>query len=153
MPPSLIIRIVDFIAWLRPIAKLSDAFVLFAYVLRSTALHAAAYFGNLPAANLLLERGADVNSTANPKGMTPLILAAIGGHDDVVARLLAAGASPGAKDKRGRTALSYAEKLGRDAVRRRLLNAATEGVPASAQGVLGPLRGPVPVPVPVPVSV
>lgn len=60
--------------------------------------------------------------------MTPLHLAAIGGHDDVCAQLLAQGADPSAKDKLGRTALVYATKLGRDAVRRRLLaTAATKG--------------------------
>ena len=131
MPP--VVRIVDFIAWLRPIAKLPDVVIFFSFVTRTTALHAAAYYGMLPHVDLLLERGADVNSTANPKGMTPLILAAMAGHDDVVARLLAAGASPGAKDKRGRTALAYATKLGHEAVRRRLL-VASRGSASQSEG-------------------
>ena len=43
--------------------------------------------------------------------MQPLHLAVIGGHEDVVARLLAAGVDVSLEDKRGRTALSYAEQL------------------------------------------
>ena len=58
--------------------------------------------------------------------MTPLIFAAIGGHDDVCERLLAKGALVGAKDRHGRTALSYAQKLGRDSVTRLLLAHAGE---------------------------
>ena len=58
--------------------------------------------------------------------MTPLHLAAIGGHDDVCARLLDLGARADMKDQRGRTALGYATKFKRDAVRRRLLAAVTK---------------------------
>ena len=71
----------------------------------------ASYFGVLQAVDLLIERGADVSSTANPQGMTPLHLAVIGGHEDVVTRLIAAGADVSLEDKRGRTALAYAEQL------------------------------------------
>ena len=88
---------------------------------RTTGLHAAAYFGMLGHLNLLLERGASPSSTAHSRGMTPLHLAAINGHDDVCERLLAAGAVASTKDKRGRTALAYATKLGHEAVRRGLL--------------------------------
>ena len=103
--------------------KLPDALFLAAYAWRAPALFPAAYLGALGAISLLLDRGANVNSTASPKGMTPLHLAAIGGHSDVTERLLDAGAIPSIKDKRGRTALAYATKLGHEAVRRRLLNA------------------------------
>ena len=56
-----------------------------------------------------------------------------GGHDDVVARLLDAGAVPSIKDKKGRTALAYATRLGREAVRRRLLVAGRDGAPDRPQ--------------------
>ena len=71
-------------------------------------------------AAVLLERGASPNST-NHRGMTPLHLASIGGHEDVCVRLLAAGATPDIKDKRGRTACAYATRLGHQAVRQKLL--------------------------------
>ena len=160
-----IVPIVDLIARLRPIAKLPEKHFVFAYLSRSTALHIAAYFGMLAVVELLIERGASVGSTANPKvsvsnaicssphllstshplvvlhlstsppkGMTPLHLAAIGGHDDVCARLLTKGAAAGAKDKRGRTAQAYAERLGHDAVRRRLLHAKGALVAPAAAG-------------------
>ena len=59
-------------------------------------------------------------ATANPKGMTPLILSAITGQADACTLLLAKGARADIKDKKGRTALMYAVKLGRDTVQRRL---------------------------------
>lgn len=102
----------------------NDALFMHSYVSRSPVLHAASSFGVLAAVDLLLERGASINSTANPNGMTPLHFAAIGGHDDVCARLISAGAKA-IKDKLGRTALAYATKFKRDEVRRRLLAAVT----------------------------
>ena len=93
------------------IATAPEYLMFFTHCTRTPALHVASYFGILQAVDLLIERGADVSSTANPQGMSPLHLAVIGGHEDVVARLLAAGADVSVEDKRGRTALSYAEQL------------------------------------------
>ena len=93
------------------IATAPEFMIFFTHCTRTPALHVASYFGILQAVDLLIERGADVSSTANPQGMSPLHLAVIGGHEDVVARLLAAGADVSVEDKRGRTALSYAEQL------------------------------------------
>ena len=93
------------------IATAPEYLVFFTHCTRTPALHVASYFGVLQAVDLFIERGADVSSQANPQGMTPLHLSVIGGHEDVVARLLAAGADVSVEDKRGRTALSYAEQL------------------------------------------
>ena len=75
----------DLVARLTPIKQLPEIVLIFSYVTRCTSLHTAAFFGNLQAIELLIERGADVNSTASPKGMTPLILASIAGRDDACA--------------------------------------------------------------------
>jgi len=93
------------------IATAPEFILYFTHCTRTPALHVASYFGILQAVELFIERGADVSSTANPQGMTPLHLAVIGGHLDVVSRLIAAGADVSLEDKHGRTALAYAEKL------------------------------------------
>lgn len=64
---------------------------------RASALHNAAFHGNLGAVELLLAAKADVHSTVSAQWMQPLHLAAMGGHDAVVLKLLAAGADPGAR--------------------------------------------------------
>ena len=90
-PFAPIIRIADLVAWFRAIDKLPNFIFQFSYRTRTTALHAAASTGMLAVVDLLLARGAPINSTANHHGMAPLHLAAIGGHPDVVARLLEKG--------------------------------------------------------------
>ncbi|MBB5908077.1 ankyrin repeat domain-containing protein [Actinoalloteichus hymeniacidonis] len=65
-----------------------------------TPLCAAASWGHLPVVRLLLEHGADPNlsegthpdADVDAAGMAPLDWAAIGGHEGVMAALLAAGA-------------------------------------------------------------
>ena len=71
-----IIKIISLFARLRPIRKLPEFVFVLSYLFRSSNLHFAAYFGNLPSLDLFISHGADIHSTANPKGMTPLILAA-----------------------------------------------------------------------------
>ena len=82
-------------------------------LLRCTALHAAAFNGNLGALRqLLLERGADPSSTTHSHGMTPLHLAAAGGHEAIVNVLLDAGSPATARDGRKRTPAAWARRRG-----------------------------------------
>lgn len=89
----------------------------------TTALHAAAILGKLGHLIVLLERGAEVDSTSHPMRMTPLILASLMGHEGICKRLLAAGASPGVKDGKRRTALDWAKRNAHEEVAQLLLSA------------------------------
>ncbi len=60
-------------------------------------------------AKLLLEHGADINRT-DECGNTPLILAAMNGHSDLVTLLLEKGADAAAKQYTGKTALIMAQQ-------------------------------------------
>jgi ankyrin repeat protein len=75
----------------------------------STPLHCACWKGNLDAARLLLERGAEVDSlrSGGHYGTTPLHAAAHGNHRDIVRLLLEHGASAAAKDEEGQDALAH----------------------------------------------
>jgi ankyrin repeat protein len=73
-----------------------------------TALHAAAYVGDLEAAKMLIAHGADVNDQANIARITPLHAAAEEDHTDVVKQLVAAGADPKRVEVNGYTAGSRA---------------------------------------------
>ena len=75
------------------------------------ALVGAVYAGHLKALELLLDAGADVNSS-NHLGITVLMLAAAGGMPGVVELLLEKGADPDATDISGRTALMWAAAEG-----------------------------------------
>lgn len=59
----------------------------------SIPLHWACMYGHLPAAELLLDRGARLNAT-NTLGMTALMTASFEGHAHVVKMLLGRGADP-----------------------------------------------------------
>jgi len=89
-----------------------------------TALHLASYFGQPEAAQLLIERGADVHAVAKGfGGVQPINAAAAGRHPEVVRILLAAGAEPNARQQQGWTALMSAANNG-DAETARMLLAA-----------------------------
>ena len=135
------------VARLRPIGKLPEFIIMLVYLDRSPSLHSAAYMGMLAIADFFIERGADVNHMTSEHGLAPLHFAAIGGHDDVCARLLQKGASPEARDKRGRTALALATQLGHDTVRRRLAAASSkrfqlEAPSAGSRAVVKPTMAP-----------
>jgi len=87
-----------------------------------TPLIAAAMFGNLSAARLLLSRGVHINGR-NCKGMTALMIAALNGHDHIVEALVAGGAQLDLADGSQFTALHGACYRGHQAVVKRLLDA------------------------------
>lgn len=74
-------------------------------------LAGAVYAGHLKALELLLEAGADANSS-NALGISVLMLASAGGLPGVVALLLEKGANPNVQDISGRTALMWAAAEG-----------------------------------------
>jgi len=77
---------------------------------RLTALHFAAREGQLEAAQLLIDAGANLD-LGDSYGTTPLVLATLNGHLGVAAALLEAGADPNVQDRYGRTALFVATDL------------------------------------------
>lgn len=76
-----------------------------------TAISHAAYKGNIELCKILLDRGANVNSSEHEHGYTPLMFAGIGGHLKVVSLLLEHGASTTAVNKVNRTAAQMSGKL------------------------------------------
>ena len=84
----------------------------FTYGSRCSALHSAAYYSNLGAVDALVSARADVNSQVHYRRMTPLMLAALGGHQQCCMRLIEGGANPNFKDNRGRTAEWWALRRG-----------------------------------------
>ena len=101
-----------------------------------TALHFAAFFGQVAAARLLVTHAADVDAlgTGWMTG-TPLHSAASGSHADVVEVLLEAGASVDARQSGGWTALHSAAHNGDVASARMLLAAGADATAVNDEGV------------------
>jgi RNA polymerase sigma factor (sigma-70 family) len=98
-----------------------------------TALHRAAYAGNLELAQLLLDRGADPNGTTSI-GQTPLHVAVLNDWPALTALLLERGADPDAVTGRSMTALHWAVIRGRPAHIRLLLAAGASLEARDAEG-------------------
>ena len=75
---------------------------------------------------LLLVGGADVESKDRPCGRTPLLWAAVKGHEAVVKLLLAREADVESKDRIGKTPLLLAAWNGHEAVVKLLLKKGAE---------------------------
>jgi hypothetical protein len=76
-----------------------------------SALHYAAFAGHRQIADLLLERGADINART-PNGSTALMMAVREGREELVRVLLAAGADARPENDWGDNALTWAMRYG-----------------------------------------
>ena len=86
----------------------------------TSSLHISVLLGHEAVVELLLEKGADVDSK-DDTGRTPLSWAAENGHEAVVKLLLEKGADVSSKDKYGQTPLSWAAENGLEMVMKLLL--------------------------------
>ena len=100
---------------------------------RRTALHRAAESGQVEAMPTGRRRKVDPVDTA---GMTPLLVAAGGGHEKVATRLLELGAARDHQDHRGRTALHHAASGGHGTLIGALLEAGADPTVADEDGSL-----------------
>lgn len=75
-----------------------------------TALHWACAYGQLMSVQLLLEAKAQID-IEGPDGETPLLLAASGGHHDVVRLLLSGAANPNHIDHVSNIISSYLDSI------------------------------------------
>ncbi len=92
-----------------------------------TALHFAAFAGNVANAKLLLDRGADVNARADTKFRnTPLQAALLTGQIEVVKLLLGRGADVLVRQNKGFTPMHSAAFLGRNDIIQVLLDHGAE---------------------------
>eukprot|EP01043_Picozoa_sp_COSAG02_P023644 COSAG02_NODE_1268_length_13537_cov_14.243637_8_plen_293_part_00 len=74
-------------------------------------LHAACALGDLAAVRRLIQDGADVDGSRDG-AVRPIVAAALGGHEEVLAHLLAHGCDPEVSDAGGHTAAGIAKHRG-----------------------------------------
>ena len=92
-------------------------------VAKAVELFVAAQSGDVDRVRTLLPPYGDPavdGPPAAPGGLTPLMIAAAGGHEAVVELLLACGADPSQRDARGRSAAFYARTAGHPDLAKRL---------------------------------
>ena len=109
----------------------SSLSAFFAYAAGCSALHTAAFMGNLGGVSLIIDRSDDPVATVNTRAqlhqrMTPLHVAAISGHEAICELLLEAGACPGVQDRRGHTPAYWASRRGHARLAQRLNDAERE---------------------------
>ncbi len=84
-------------------------------------LHYASFRGQMEIAELLIDKGANVNIKGQEGGVTPLHLAATKGNKEMVKLLISRGADVELTDKYGRKPLHYAKSFNQYAVMEILL--------------------------------
>jgi hypothetical protein len=92
-------------------------------VAKAVELFVAAQSGDVDRVRTLLPPYGDPavdGPPAAPGGLTPLMIAAAGGHEAVVELLLRCGADPTRRDARGRSAAFYARTAGHPDLAKRL---------------------------------
>ena len=94
-------------------------------------LHVAALHAFHGAVQLLLDRGGLEVDAPNKMGMTAMHLAAFSGHESIVDLLLAAGASPHAKDEKRRTPAAWATRRGHVELAKKLDRAILDTAPST----------------------
>jgi len=100
-----------------------------------SALHLAAFFGHADVAQLLIERGADVDAVArNPLSVQAIHSAAVGNHVGVVRVLLEHDADPNARQEGGFTAIHAAAQNGNDELYRLLVERGADEAAATDDG-------------------
>ena len=98
-------------------------------------LQLAAFFGQVGAVRLLLERGASVDAASgNDSGLRALHSAAAGRHTEIVTLLLEAGADPGPRQQGGFTPLMAAALHGDEGIVAALLAAGADATARSDDG-------------------
>jgi len=95
-----------------------------------TALHWAAYQGDLELVDVLLYAGANLEATTRIAGYTPLLIGARTGHGAAVEALIAAGANASVRTSTGVTALHFAAGAGQAGAVQALLDA---GIPVDVR--------------------
>ncbi|HKK92461.1 MAG TPA: ankyrin repeat domain-containing protein [Longimicrobiales bacterium] len=91
-----------------------------------TALHWAAYQGNLEMIEVLIYAGSNLEAVTRVADYTPLMVAARTGHGDAAVLLLDAGANPSATTSTGVTALHFAAGAGQTQAVRALVAAGVD---------------------------